>query len=539
MKIKIALIVGYVGTEYNGLQYNIYGRTIEGEIIKSLLSIKAITEMNAAVPRKIALHRSCRTDKGVHAVMNIIVCKVVYKIENEKFEELKNDLLSKNIYLYKIVRVTKGFDAKKMCQARTYKYILPAFILKEGNFNEEIESFLVHCRSQKNILNLESNNSTLEPNLNQKCVLDNEGYEKKTLDASYSKNNRINELSLFEDSLSNDTNSSNFLEEKNVQFQTEIAKDNPLITDSSQNKLKNEILNINTANTSSEKRFKEIVIENKDNISAQENEIFGIGSSEEKSIQTNEKFCIEKEDFIGKDLLKDDSIQANEKFCIKKEDFIGKDLLKDDSIQMNDNFGLEKDDLISNDLLKEIFSNDLNYKITEDDFNFFELTFKKLIRNCDFHNFTTTKNTKGTRRYIKDISVSKPFLYNDREYIEITIHGQSFMLHQIRKMVGFVILITKYCRNKSDEIINMAFSSSKINVPKSPAEYLFLDTPFFDFYNKKFGKLYSEISLDESEKSKFKEVYILPNIHNEENIISLLNWIRVIYKHGYHFEFLK
>ncbi|TBU05850.1 tRNA pseudouridine synthase [Hamiltosporidium magnivora] len=515
MKIKIALIVGYVGTEYNGLQYNIYGRTIEGEIIKSLLSIKAITEMNAAVPRKIALHRSCRTDKGVHAVMNIIVCKVVYKIENEKFEELKNDLLSKNIYLYKIVRVTKGFDAKKMCQARTYKYILPAFILKEGNFNEEIESFLVHCRSQKNILNLESNNSTLEPNLNQKCVLDNEGYEKKTLDASYSKNNRINELSLFEDSLSNDTNSSNFLEEKNVQFQTEIAKDNPLITDSSQNKLKNEILNINTANTSSEKRFKEIVIENKDNISAQENEIFGIGSSEEKSIQTNEKFCIEKEDFIGKDLL------------------------KDDSIQMNDNFGLEKDDLISNDLLKEIFSNDLNYKITEDDFNFFELTFKKLIRNCDFHNFTTTKNTKGTRRYIKDISVSKPFLYNDREYIEITIHGQSFMLHQIRKMVGFVILITKYCRNKSDEIINLAFSSSKINVPKSPAEYLFLDTPFFDFYNKKFGKVYSEISLDESEKSKFKEVYILPNIHNEENIISLLNWIRVIYKHGYHFEFLK
>jgi len=34
------------------------------------------------------------------------------------------------------------------------------------------------------------------------------------------------------------------------------------------------------------------------------------------------------------------------------------------------------------------------------------------------------------------VEVGEPFEWSDLEFVALTVHGQSFMLHQIRKMIG-------------------------------------------------------------------------------------------------------
>ena len=46
----------------------------------------------------------------------------------------------------------------------------------------------------------------------------------------------------------------------------------------------------------------------------------------------------------------------------------------------------------------------------------------------------------SARRHILSFEVhGEPFIYKNWEYVELRVKGQSFMIHQIRKMVGLVI----------------------------------------------------------------------------------------------------
>ena len=54
-----------------------------------------------------------------------------------------------------------------------------------------------------------------------------------------------------------------------------------------------------------------------------------------------------------------------------------------------------------------------------------------------------------------------PFLLDgDREFAVITIQGQSFMLHQIRKMIGLVIAIVK--GHTTESILENAFKTERV-----------------------------------------------------------------------------
>ena len=61
--------------------------------------------------------------------------------------------------------------------------------------------------------------------------------------------------------------------------------------------------------------------------------------------------------------------------------------------------------------------------------------------------------------------------------------GQSFLYNQIRKMIGMAIQVAR--RDLPITLISDAFGEKRVDVPKAPAEGLFLGCCFFEPYNNK------------------------------------------------------
>jgi hypothetical protein len=79
-KRKVALVVGYVGTGYHGLQFNqkmAHLPTIEGEVEDALFRAGHIAGSNYRDLSKIGWSRSSRTDKGVHAARLVLNAKLL------------------------------------------------------------------------------------------------------------------------------------------------------------------------------------------------------------------------------------------------------------------------------------------------------------------------------------------------------------------------------------------------------------------------------------------------------------------------------
>ncbi len=79
-KVKVAMVLGYIGSNYHGLQYNPGEKappTIEKEVERALFKIGCILDSNYGSIDKISWARSSRTDKGVHAARVVLTMKLL------------------------------------------------------------------------------------------------------------------------------------------------------------------------------------------------------------------------------------------------------------------------------------------------------------------------------------------------------------------------------------------------------------------------------------------------------------------------------
>ena len=83
------------------------------------------------------------------------------------------------------------------------------------------------------------------------------------------------------------------------------------------------------------------------------------------------------------------------------------------------------------------------------------------------------------KRYIMKFECSDTFISQGMEFITLQIKGQSFMLHQIRKMVGLVVGIARNVAPK--EVVHIAFKEDKIDIPIVPGLGLVLNTVINSF----------------------------------------------------------
>jgi len=78
-KIKVALVVGYNGSRFGGLQRNPGQFSIEDVLEEAVHKVGGIADSNYHDFHKISWTRAARTDKGVHATGNVVSFKMIAK----------------------------------------------------------------------------------------------------------------------------------------------------------------------------------------------------------------------------------------------------------------------------------------------------------------------------------------------------------------------------------------------------------------------------------------------------------------------------
>lgn len=142
-----------------------------------------------------------------------------------------------------------------------------------------------------------------------------------------------------------------------------------------------------------------------------------------------------------------------------------------------------------------------------------------------FHNFTIGMDhalppRTQARRYVTDCKCDiTPLTWtsadgSDVQLVRICIRGQSFMLHQIRKMVSLAIMTIQQ-RVPVDAIERSFSPDTLINVAPAPSIGLFLDCCRFGWYNDRQHRFLAQpldmTDIDNS-RHEFKTNYIIPSI---------------------------
>ncbi|GBP04475.1 tRNA pseudouridine synthase A [Eumeta japonica] len=129
---KMAMLLGYCGVDYYGMQRNPGVRTIEEDLLKALLEANYITQDDFHNQQNAQFQRSSRTDKGVSAARQVVSLKIPLDTNVDEI----NKRLPDCIKVFGVKRVTNKFNSKLKCSARTYSYTLPTYIF-DSNVTEE------------------------------------------------------------------------------------------------------------------------------------------------------------------------------------------------------------------------------------------------------------------------------------------------------------------------------------------------------------------------------------------------------------------
>jgi len=141
---------------------------------------------------------------------------------------------------------------------------------------------------------------------------------------------------------------------------------------------------------------------------------------------------------------------------------------------------------------------------------------------------------------MKSIEVSDPAMHGETEWISILFHGQSFMLHQIRKMMSGLVLSVR--TGTPSQVIEEMYGPRVVFVPKMPSLGLLLEYPIFDAYNQRMVTVNQNLQPTDAEYrpaidfelyrpqiDKFKEEHIYSRMRAIEDKDALFDgWIRSV-----------
>lgn len=167
------------------------------------------------------------------------------------------------------------------------------------------------------------------------------------------------------------------------------------------------------------------------------------------------------------------------------------------------------------------------YRFDESEMNRLNRVLARYKGTHNYHNFTarTQAEDPSAHRFILSFEAEDVFTVNGIEFVRCHVIGQSFMLHQIRKMVGLAVAIMRGAA--PENIMDFALrKDTKLNVPMAPELGLFLEECYYSSYNRKFQSSHEELSLKDFKDAvnEFKKSVIYPHIaatEARENVFPL------------------
>lgn len=387
-KRKVAVMVGYSGTGYYGLQINWDEKTIEGDLFKAFIAAGAISKANADDPKKSSLSRCARTDKGVHAAGNLISLKLI--IEDDDIVDKINAHLPDQIRVWGLQRTSNSFSAYQACDSRWYEYLLPTYCLLPSHPDSFLWKKLVESAQEK-------------------------GY--------------------YDD------------------FQSKLADMDGFWAEVE------------------EKAIKPILEQLEPQVRAEVLE--RIHASEDHP-----------ESALKKSALNDAMQVVPPATAVTGEATSAEDTSTIATTGKTKNLGPV--DFALRDMKNAYVKAKRAYQVTPERLDQLQAALDQYVGTYNFHNYTIQKSFKdpSAKRHIKSFQVNKtPIQIRDTQWVSIKVHGQSFMMHQIRKMISMATLVVR-CATPLTRI-KESYGEDRIAIPKAPGLGLLLERPVFEGYSRK------------------------------------------------------
>lgn len=455
-KRKVAVMIGYAGTGYHGIQINHKEKTIEGDLFAAFVKAGAISKANADDPKKSSLVRCARTDKGVHAAGNVLSLKLI--IDDEKVVDKINENLPEQIRVWGIQRTNNGFSCYQQCSSRWYEYLMPSYAL----LPPQPHSFL---------------GKKVEESAKKKGVY--EQYVERLGDVK----------TYWEDVEKNDILP--ILENLDPEIRARVVE---TIRGMAEQELNDEAaapvpeveMADQPASTTGQETQEENVATPTSGGSRREREDSAQTAAEDRESKRPKVAASEPSQAA-------DSLEkGTEAMDVEKP-------AQGAPAQQTPDSGAKKPaaelkapkeptpyEQAVKDIKAAYVAAKRRYRVTPSRIEKLQEALSLYEGTHNFHNYTILKTFKdpSAKRHIKSFIVNpKPIQIRDTEWLSIKVHGQSFMMHQIRKMIAMAVMVTR-CGAPTD-LIPESYGPRRISIPKAPGLGLLLERPVFDEYNKR------------------------------------------------------
>lgn len=509
-KRKVAVLMGYAGTGYKGMQINHLEKTIEGDLFRAFVEAGAISKANASDPRKVSLMRCARTDKGVHAASNVVSLKVILDepeaeaagktaeaateegegvcsngaeaVEGEKAletgravgitaeEELTariNKHLPDQIRIWGIIRTNNAFSSHQACDSRWYEYLMPSHVLLPPHPDSFLGKKIVAAVKEKGEFDDWKNRLGETFDFWEKV-----------------EENEIKPILVRLDDATRDEVLRRLHVVDDLQQPDQLGAEDVEMEDSAD--------------------------DNSNKPSATEAAEAGEASAPETAAPSN----ADSEAMLdGPGPGRDDN--AAPAPAVEADP-------ADAAIAAESWYTASEAELAVREIKAAYIAAKKRYRVSEARLDQLQAALDCYVGTNNFHNYTILKkfSDSSAKRHIKSFTANRqPIQIGDTQWLSLKVHGQSFMMHQIRKMVAMAVLLVRSGAPPANRI-RTSYGPKRISIPKAPGLGLLLERPVFDNYSKRAVQTLDRPPLNfdkfEAEIQAFKDEHIYKRMWDVE-----------------------